>query len=354
MEEIRLYTIADLKGWILQGKKVEGLSEKVITTTRAFAFINNPYVMDDLPVVSALFVGDRLAAYTAAFPERLIHPDCTTHWFNSLYVSPEHEGKGYGAVVIGSLLECYGNDPIFDLDAVPASVEILSFLGLQSGNFCQYSFRNKYLDQRSLKGKIATIYDKCKRYLTTHSTVKALERKIVASPYTVQYDNFIDHTTFNFIEKHSHGDAFLRSMDSFNWMLRFPFVHETPLEKRVNPDILFSSSKPWQRYYVAKVFVQDEMAGVYILSNSSTQLALLNLYYEKRWEEEVLLSIAEHILNFQNARFSTTHPAVANFIRKKKLYPVNRTIHTSLCFTPTYNGVSCGNIQGGDGDMFLN
>ena len=117
MEHHRLFTIADLKDWIIYGKRKEGLCEEVITTTRAYSFINNPYVSDDMPVISALYVDNELAAYTAAFPEVLVKPKCTTHWFNSLYVAPKYEGKGYGLFVIGSLMECYGNDPVFDLDA---------------------------------------------------------------------------------------------------------------------------------------------------------------------------------------------------------------------------------------------
>ena len=54
MEKLCLFTIADLKDWILKGKPKEGLSERIITPTRAYSFINNPYVTDDMPVVSAL------------------------------------------------------------------------------------------------------------------------------------------------------------------------------------------------------------------------------------------------------------------------------------------------------------
>ena len=61
MEKLRLYTIRDLKDWLFNDKPKEGLSEAIITTTRAYSFIHNPYVTDDMPVVSALFVGEELA-----------------------------------------------------------------------------------------------------------------------------------------------------------------------------------------------------------------------------------------------------------------------------------------------------
>lgn len=354
MEELKLYTIGDLKQWVLKGERKEGLSDSIITPTRAFAFVNNPYVSDEMPVVSALFTNGELAAFTAAFPEKLLKPDCVTHWFNSLYVSPKYEGKGYGLFVLGSLMECYGNDPVFDLDAVSTSVEILTYLGLQSGSFDQYNFRNKSIRLNSLKGKMANVYDKTQRYFEANSTIVSLKKRITKALYTLQYDDFIDSAAFDFMREHSTSDAFLRTKDSLNWMLRYPFVHEAPLLDRVKQGNLFSSSKSWQRYYVVKVFVGSELVGVYILCDSSTRLTLLYIYYEGRYQEEVLLSITEHIIKFGNARFATTHPLVADFVQKHKLYSFNSITPTSFCYPNEYDWMAAKTIQGGDGDMLLN
>lgn len=353
MEKLFIFTIADLKEWILNGKPKEGLSERIITTTRAYSFINNPFVTDDMPVVSALYVGDELAAYTAAFPERLIEPDCLTHWFNSLYVSPSFEGKGYGLFVLGSLMECYGDDPIFDLDAVPTSVEILSYLGLKSSRFNLYVFRNKSINCNSLKGKLAYAYDRFSRFRNSHKAIVALKNRISATPYTIQYDRFIDNEAFEFIKQHARGDAFLRRRESLNWMLTNPFVHEAPLLSRVKNVILFSSSKEWQHYYVVKVFVRNELAGVYILCNSSSRLSLLQFYCDSRWEEAVLLSVAEHILKLGNPRFSTTNSVVADFVKKNKIYTFCNNTPTSICYPKDFESICERSIQGGDGDMFM-
>ena len=353
MEKLCLFTIADLKDWIFDGRPKEGLSERIITPTRAFSFINNPYVTDDMPVVSALYVGNELAAYTAAFPERLVEPDCMTHWFNSLYVSPSFEGKGYGLFVLGSLMECYGDDPIFDLDAVPTSVEILSYLGLQAGRFSQYIFRNKNINCNSLKGKLAFVYDRFSRFRDSHKTINSLKKRIQSASYTLQYDRFIDNEAYEFIKRHAQGNAFLRRRESLNWMLMNPFVHEAPLLDRVNKVILFSSSKEWQDYYVVKVFVQKELAGVYVLCHSSSRLSLLQFYSDSHWEDIILLSIAEHILKIRNPRFSTTDSIVADFVKKNKIYTFCEETPTSICYPKGYESIGNQIIQGGDGDMFL-
>ena len=69
MPELKLYTTAQLREWVLHNKAVDGLSEKIISRTRAYALINNPYVKEEDPVLAAIFVNGENAAYVTAFPE---------------------------------------------------------------------------------------------------------------------------------------------------------------------------------------------------------------------------------------------------------------------------------------------
>lgn len=354
MEELKLYSVGDLKAWIERGETHTGLSERIITKTRAHSIIHNPFVTDDMPVLSCLYVSGEVAAFNAAFPERLQRPDCMTHWFHSLYVDPEHEGKGYGLIVLGSLMEQYGDDPVFDLDAVDASVEILSYLGLKSGRFTQYDFRNKMIHRGSIRGEAAYFVDKWQRLWQSGKSLDQLDKAIKESCYTLQYERFLDGEAYDFMVSHSDGDAFLRKRETLNWMLSYPFVHEAPLMGRVHGEPLFTSSKVWQRYYVVKVYVKTALAGVYILSNSSTRLTLAYLYYEVGYQTEVLLSIAEHVLRIGNPRFATSNAVVADFIKSSGMYSIAEETGTSFCYDGRYEELSCRHIQSGDGDMILN
>lgn len=354
MESLKLFTIGDLKQWIETNEPTEGLSEAVITKTRAYSFIHNPYVTDDMPVVSALFVDGDLAAFTAAFPERLKKPDCLTHWFNSLYVAPKYEGRGYGLFVLGSLMECYGNDPIFDLDAVDTSVEILSYLGLKTGRFISHSFRQKAINKSTLKGKTAAMINNLRTYCRSHKPLSDLVTRFANASYLLRYSNYVDKEAYDFILSHSENDAFLRRCETLNWMLRYPFVNEAPVLSRIPKDNLFCSDKLSQRYYVVKVYEGRRLEGVYILCNSSTQLTLEYLYYDADYEQQVLLSLLENVLAIKNARFSTTNERVAKLIQDYRLYPIYRPRNTSFCYSADNNETAKKNIQGGDGDMFLN
>ena len=355
MEKLRLYTIRDLKDWLFNGKPKEGLSEAVITTTRAYSFIHNPYITDDMPVVSVLFVGEELAAFTAAFPERLARPDCTTHWINSLYVSPKYEGKGYALIVMGSLLECFEGDPLFDLDAMDTSVEIFKYMGLGAKTFTRYCFREKSISRSTLQGRIAFMLEERKRsrrHCTAASATSELRASL--SELSLAYDNFVDKAAYDFIVTHSEGDAFLRRQETFNWMLRYPFVHEAPLVEKTQSKNLFSSSKKSQRYYVVKLFIDDKLAAVYILRNSTTGLSLNYLYYDNQHERTVFLSVIEHILRLGNSKFSTTNPRLAEMVKQCNIYPIPYSETPSLCYSKEYEKQTRPLIQGGDGDMIFN
>lgn len=353
MEELRLYTIKDLKDWLLNGKPKEGLSEAVITTTRAYSFIHNPYVTDDMPVVSALFVGEDMAAFTAAFPERLVRPDCTTHWINSLYVSPKYEGKGYALIVMGSLLECFEGDPVFDLDAMDTSVEIFKYMGLGAKTFTRYCFREKSISTSTLRGKMLSVWENRSRRKKYKNVESQLGKELDGIEYRLNYDNFVDKEAYDFIVEHSEGDMFLRRQETLNWMLRYPFAHEAPIFEKIRSKNLFSSSKKLLHYYIVKLFIADKLAAVYILRNSTTGLSLDYLYYDDQHERIVFMSVIEHILHLENTKFTTTNSRLAEMVRLWNIYPIPYLETPSLCYSKEYEQKIRLQIQGGDGDMFL-
>ena len=71
MPELKLYTIADLRNWLIENNPPTGLNEHVIAPARAYAIMHNPYVKDTDPVVAVIYEGEELAAYTSAIPEEI-------------------------------------------------------------------------------------------------------------------------------------------------------------------------------------------------------------------------------------------------------------------------------------------
>ena len=69
---IVVYTIKDLREWLIENKE-NGLSDKVISKTRAWAFVNNPCTSPTTPAIAVLFENDEMKGYAAVLPIGLWH-----------------------------------------------------------------------------------------------------------------------------------------------------------------------------------------------------------------------------------------------------------------------------------------
>lgn len=126
MVDIKLFSVTQIREWLVNNKPADGLSEQVIAPTRAWAIIHNPYVKDDDAIVAAIFEDEQLAAYTAAFPERI--EGKRIWWASTLYCNPKFVGRGYGLIVIGSLKEAHDPEPTYDRWGALETVEIFKHL----------------------------------------------------------------------------------------------------------------------------------------------------------------------------------------------------------------------------------
>lgn len=347
--ELKLFTVADLKAYFVHNQKVDLLSERVITPTRAYATINNPYATDDMAVVSAIFVDNEVAAYTYVFPDKLARPDRTIYWNTVLYVDPKFEGRGYGYMVIGQMLEIYGDD-YFDLDAVPASVENLKYAGLIVEETARYKLRNKHYAQSSL-GHILSSVDSLKNIFNRK------RRKFVESlkhvTYQLEYANYIDEQTYQFIESHSVKDVFLRSREMLNWIMTYPMRQTSPLTNRVENPCFFTSTQQWYDSFLVRVIVNKKMVGLYIIHESDMVFSLDYLYYDEAYKLEVFSSIGEHIRYFHTHRFITSNQELAEFLYNNGLFRQFNLTTKTFSHPATFDANGKTHIQVGEGDNFI-
>ena len=93
--QIKLFTAADLRQYFMHSQPVDLLSERVIAPVRAYAMIMNPYVKDDMALVSAIFVDGEVAAYTYAFPDKLEKPDRLLFRNPDSFIVNSSQGGGF-------------------------------------------------------------------------------------------------------------------------------------------------------------------------------------------------------------------------------------------------------------------
>lgn len=346
--KLRLFTAAQIRDWLFHGTCYAGLSEYLIDKQRAFAILANPYVEDDMSLISALFVNDRLGAYTYVFPDLLEKPNNRMiYWNSTLYVDPKYEGRGYAYIVIAQMCELYGAD-YFDLDAAEASVENLKYQGLHIEYVPNYLLSNKNIHRNGLKGELSYLSNKLIKLINNRKN--ELSIGIANSRYTIQYTSYIDDEIYAFVKSHSSRDVFLRRKDTFNWILQYPFLLESPLEKRCRRTCEFSSIIKEFKMYGVVVREDDVIIGFMILRSTPEEWAVKYLYYDQMASMSVFHAVAEHLITYPKKRFFTADKGLHDFVAKYNLYDHDTLYNRSFAFPDNFSFNRGLAIQAGDGD----
>lgn len=355
MPEVNLttFTVADLKSWLLHNQPKKGLSEEVIDPVRAFAIVHSPFAENDMPVVSALYVGDDLAAYTAVIPERLQYPqENTIYWFSTLYCKPQYEGRGYGLCVVAQLFELLGEDNCFDLEGAPETVEILKYLGLKIEYVPQYVLAQKRTHTNSVKGRLAALKNSLE--LSLKNRGKQLIMEVSQKNYELQYVSFIDDLTYSFIQNHAKKDVFLRKQEMLNWMLKHYLYQPSRLMNRTKKTCQFSSAIEHFEMQGVKVYVDGILVGFYVLCFAPFYMSVKYLYFDEKYENEVFCSVGEHLLRGKFSTFKTASKPLHDFVEKYHLFSKSFINKKSFAFPESFDYSSGRMMQEGDGDNLTN
>lgn len=353
--QLRTYTVADLKDWLIHNRPKEGLSSRVIAPARAYAIAHNPYVKVEMPAVCAVFVNDKIAAFTAAFPEILQRPNGRlAWWFTTLWCDPIYEGRGYGLVVVGTLAEEYGIENCFDSEGAPETVEILRLLGLKTKYYKKYVFSEKTIQKTSLRGKLAWGLNQGKKLLRLPRSRKSW-KKLCENDFSICCQRYVDDASYAFIVEHSHSDFILRRQETFNWILQYPFYQTTFLREKAVPENQFSSLADTYQSYWGKIFSQGELVGVALLVFGPRSLSVKYLYYKESFALSVFAALLMHGIKYKAERIETNVVNLADFIGSFKLFTKSLVQTYSFSVPEMFPLIEEGKktLQLGEGDMFV-
>lgn len=345
MPELKLYTIADLREWLMHNHAAEGLSEQVIAPSRAWGIIHNPYVKDDDPVVAAIFVADEMAAFTAAFPESINGQ--RYWWFTSLWCNPKHQGKGYGLIVIGSLAEVYGVENILDRWGAQETVEIFSCLGAKTIYTPRYIFGSK-INCHTPKGKLLHVVRELQKGL--HHFVESPAKR---EDYSLRYLSYIDDDTYAFIQSRGTADMFPRTQPILNWILKYSFTQSCPLIEHTPPTTPFAPAKAQSNHiYAVQVLDNTQLVGVYLMKHTEGDLHLLYLYYDVDKKYIVFASIRDHINRLGIDQFVTDNKELSIYVQHNIYFPKHKTVQIHFSHPNSFVIPDGKTLQYGDGDGF--
>ena len=346
MPDLKLYTVADLREWIENSHAVEGLSQRIIAPHRAYAIINNPYVMDDDPVVAAIFVDGANAAYTTAFPEMI---DGKRYWwFSTLWCDPKHRGNGYGLIVIGSLVEVYGAEYCLDRWGADDTVEIFAYFGHKTTYTHRYAIGSK-IDKSTPKGKMVAFVRFAQKCLH-----RLIERPVKREDYSLRYVPSIDERTYAFIRAHKGDDFMLRTQETLNWVLHYPYTYSAPLAERIDTTLpVFKAETLRTQLFAVQVWDREELIGFYMMKQSADVLHILYLYYEEAQKKKVFASICDHVKQMKIEQCVTEHKPLAECLKKEIYFPKHSVQQISFSVPERKDLPKEGSVQYGDGDCFV-
>lgn len=341
MPELKLYTVKDLREWLENNHPAEGLSERVIAPTRAWAIIHNPYVKDDDAIIAAIFEDGKLAAYTVSFPEMI--DGKRIWWCSTLYCYPQYAGHGYGMIVVGALMEAHEPELTYDRWGAPETVEICRNFDMLTTYTSRYHLSDKHIDISSIKGKMAKCVQSFNKCL--HPWPKPLKAN-----HTLIEVSTIDDEAYAFMKAHRGSDLWLRERDTFNWILVYPFMSDGSDER--DNACAFSSAAVHYEYKAAKIYINDQLQAVYILRLHDDALSVIYLYYASEHRDIIFASIVDRIIAIRPKAFITENKDLMTYVQQKLYFPACREEHVSFSIPATIKLPTFYTLQLGDGDSF--
>ena len=339
MPELKLYTVKDLREWLTNNQPAEGLSERVIAPTRAWAIVHNPYVKDEDAIVTAIFEDGEWAAYTASFPDML--DGKRVWWASTLYCYPQFTGKGYGLIVVGSLMEAHEPELTYDRWAAKETVEIFNHFGYQTIYTKRYHLSDKKIDTSSIKGKLTYCAQELKKCLHPWP-------KVSKENYTVKYTLTIDDEAYAFMQTHRGKDLWLREQEMLNWIVSYPFVKAGKNES----ECVFGADAKVYAYKVAKVYSHGLLVGVYTLRISDDTLAVVYIYYQEESRGVVYTSITDQLIAIKLKEFLTEDRELYAYVRRQVYFSKAIQENVSLSLPEDVKCLGGASLQLGDGDSF--
>lgn len=345
------YTAADIKAWIERGEN-NGLSERVISLTRANALMHSPYVKEDDVLVISAMDGDVVVGYTAIFPEHLERPNIWIATGTTLWVNPDYADDFVGYNLVQRLWQSYPQYCVIGSDVSCPAAMIDKLLGACILRYERHRFvfrRNiRVHSLRSLASKIIEPYRKYRQR-------KAISRLLAMIPSNIRVitRDTIDAEAYDFISAHSESDTFLRSREMLNWILRYPFSVENTLMKYAIKSNKFSDQVASSKNQLFQIYMVDKLIGIVMLGCRDNDMHVKMLYTDKGYQEVIFALIIEIMLRSNVRQLLSHYPLLNHFIGSNYI-ALRDSVHQFLFTYPKQlKSIEPFIIQGIDGDMFV-
>lgn len=350
MIEYHQYTAKDVRDWIENGAN-NGLSENIISRTRANALAHCPCVKDEDVLVVSAKDGEKVVGFTAIFPEKLERPNRWIATGTTLWVNPDYADEFVGYNLVQRLWGSYPKYVVIGSEVSPAAAVIDKLLGAAILKYERKAFVfRRSIEVHSLRNFVSLLLEpfrKCRQS-------KAIKQVLVTIPNNIRVRacEAIDVETYAFIQAHSSNDTFLRSREMLNWILRYPFSVENPMIDRAEKSMQFSDQIAKFHNSFLQIFADDALVGVVLLAERNSTMHVKMLYTDDAHQETVYAIIVETMLKNGAEQLYSLYPQLNAYLESHHV--ALRANKAELLFTypKTLKSLAPFVLQGVDGDMF--
>ena len=350
MIEYHQHTAKDVRAWL--DKDVNnGLSENIISRTRANALAHCPCVKDDDVLVVSAKDGEKVVGFTAIFPEKLERPDRWIATGTTLWVNPDYADEFVGYNLVQRLWGFYPEYAVIGSEVSPAAAVIDKLLGAAILKYERKAFVfRRSIEVHSLRNIASLLLEpfrKCRQS-------RALKQVLASIPSNIRVRacETIDAETYAFIQAYSTSDIFLRSREMLNWILRYPFSVENPLMERAKKSMQFSDQIAKFRNHLLQIYADEALVGVVLLAERNNTMHVKMLYTDDAHLYAVYAIIIEAMRNSRAEQLFSLYPQLNAYLESHQV--AMRVNKADLIFTypKSLKSLTPFVLQGVDGDMF--
>ena len=350
MIEYQTYRTKDVRDWLENGAN-NGLSENIISRTRANALAHCPCVKDDDILVVSAMDGDMVVGCTAIFPEKLKRPDMWIATGTTLWVNPDYADEFVGYNLVQRLWQSYPEYAVIGSEVSPAAAVIDKLLGAV---ILKYE-RKAYVFRRSIEvhslRNVASLLLEPFRLCRQRKAIKQVLASIPSKVH-VRACETIDAETYAFIQAHSTNDTFLRSREMLNWILRYPFSVENPLIERAKKSMQFSDQIVNFRNRFLQIYADDALVGVVLLAERNSAMHVKMLYTDDAHQEAVYAIIVEAMRNSGAEQLFSLYPQLNTYLELHHVALKSHNREVLFTYPKSLKSLTPLVLQGADGDMF--
>lgn len=350
MIEYHQHTAKDVRAWLENGAN-NGLSENIISLTRANALAHCPCVKDDDVLVVSAKDGEKVVGFTAIFPEKLERPDMWIATGTTLWVNPDYADEFVGYNLVQRLWGSYPEYAVIGSEVSPAAAVIDKLLGAAILKYERKAFVfRRSIEVHSLRNVASLLLEpfrKCRQR-------KAIKQVLSSIPGNIRVRacETIDAETYAFIQAHSTNDTFLRSREVLNWILRYPFSVENPSMDRAKKSMQFSDQIAKFRNHLLQIYADDTLVGVALLAERNNAMHVKMLYTDDAHQEAVYTLIVEAMLKSGAEQLYSLYPQLNAYLESHQVALRANNAEFLFTYPKSLKSLTPFVLQGADGDMF--